>query len=176
MEFIMEQENNNPENNVVDSAKDSVDNGKIETSNQEVNSLKEDKKSQVQVDDSKFLEKAESQVNRVLKDLDTLAFHGSKMSLEEKIIDLILTEIREQTNVAKKQFLLNLDKKDFDNLNIHVNKVLREIKTLGELSNKHSSEYSEDHVSMIFDALKKKTNESKKKMKTKDKKDDKFSF
>ena len=29
---------------------------------------------------------------------------------------------------------------------------------------------------MIFDALKKKTNESKKKMKTKDKKDDKFSF
>ena len=172
----MEQENNNPEKKIVDSAKNNVDNKSIETSNQEVILSKEEKKSKVQIDDAKFLEKAETQVNRVLKDLDTLAFHGSKTNLEEKIIDLILTEIREHTNVAKKQFLLNLDKKDFDNLNIHLNKVLREIKTLGELSNKHSSEYSEDHVSMIFDALKKKTNESKKKMKTNDKKDDKFSF
>lgn len=150
---------------------------KIETKVEaEVGTKLEEQGKKIEVDDSKFIEKAEAQVIRILKDMDTLAFHGSKSNLGDKIIELILQEIREQTNVSKKQFSLNLNKNDFESLNVHVNKVLKEIKILGDLANKHSGEYEEYHVNHVFEAMKKKTNETKKKMKTKDKKDDKFSF
>lgn len=133
-------------------------------------------KNTVEVDSSKFMDKATQQVNRIFKDLEMLAFHGSKGGLSEETIERIISEIREQTNLARKQFSTNTVHKDFESVTNHVNKVTKEIKALGELSNKHAGEYGEEHVDAIFDAMKKKTNEAKKTLKVKDKKDDKFSF
>lgn len=130
----------------------------------------------VEVDSSKFEDKALVQVNRIFKDMDTLAFHGKKAGLSEETIEKIISEIREHTNLARKQFSTNTEEKSFESLTSHVNKVTREVKTLGELSNKHAGEYSDEHVDTMFDAMKKKTNEVKKALKSKDKKDDKFSF
>lgn len=130
----------------------------------------------VEIDSSKFEDKVEAQVNRIFKDLETLAFHGSKSKLSDDVVEAILTEIREQSNIAKKQFSSNQSVKDFDDVSTHVNKVLKEFKVLGELSNKHSGEYTEEHTDMIFEGLRKKINETKKGLKFKDKKDKKFKF
>lgn len=138
--------------------------------------IPENSSKKVEVDNSKFVEKASAQVNRIFKDLETMAFHGSKSGLSDETIEKIISEIREHTNLARKQFSTNTAHKDFENLTSHVSKVTREIKALGELSNKHAGEYGEEHVDTIFDAMKKKTNEAKKTLKVKDKKDDKFSF
>lgn len=140
----------------------------------QVEQVKEEK--EVEVDSSKFEDKVSAQVNRVFKDLETLAFHGSKSKLSDDVVEAILTEIREQSNIAKKQFNSNQSVKDFEDVSTHVNKVLKELKVLGELSNKHSGEYTEAHTDVIFEGLRKKINETKKGLKFKDKKDNKFKF
>lgn len=139
----------------------------------EVEQVKEKK---VEVDSSKFTEKASQQVNRLFKDLETLAFHGSKSALSDELIEHVVSEIREQSTIAKKQFSSNMTEKDFGDITTHVNKVLKEIKTLGELSNRHAGEYTEEHSEKIFESLRKKINETKKGLKFKDKKDKKFTF
>lgn len=131
---------------------------------------------EVLVDDEKFMEKASNQVNRLFKDLETLAFHGSKSELSDEAVEQIIAEIREQSNIAKKQFSSNMEEKEFGAATSHVNKVLKELKNLGELSNKHSGEYTEEHSEKIFESLRKKINETKKGLKVKDKKDNTFSF
>lgn len=148
----------------------------VKPTNEEKTKTEINNNDNVVVDDSKFSEKATIQVIRILKDLETLTFHGSKSDLSDFDIESIVAELREQSNVAKKQFYLNIDKTDFNNLNQHVNKISKEIKVLGELANKHSGEYDDSHVLEIFEALKKKINETKKKLKVQDKKEEEFSF
>lgn len=128
------------------------------------------------LEENKFIEKGKHQVNKILKELDSLKFHGSKIELSDEIFDNIVNEIREQSNLSKKQFTMNTSNKDFGQLTTSLNKVIREIKILGELSNKHSGEYKDEHVNKIFNAIKKKTNETKKSLKEGDKKEDEFDF
>lgn len=130
----------------------------------------------VETENSKFIEKAEIQVNRIFKELESLTFHGSKSELSNEVVETVVHELREQSNLARKQFSMNTSDKNFGSIASHIQKVVREIKALGELSNKHSGEYEDDHIKAIFDAIKKKTNETKKELKEKDKKDDKFTF
>ena len=128
---------------------------------------------------NKFEERAASQVNKILKDLATVSFQGSKSDLTESEIENIISELREITNVTKKQFSMSLEKKDdkkFGVVKQPVTKTVREIKALGDLAEKHSGEFSEEHVKAIFEVLKKKTNELKKELKNKDQAEDGFSF
>lgn len=129
--------------------------------------------------DLKFKEKAENQVNKILKDISNISIVGSKINLNEESIENILNEIKETTNVVKKQFSISVEKtenKNFGTLNQPISKLIKELKALGDLAQKHSGEFNEDHVKKIFEVLKKKVNEMKKDLKSKEKENDDFSL
>lgn len=163
----------NEKNNEIKKDKDKITHEIHDEEKQEI------KEPVVEIENNEFIDKVEGQVTKILKDLNSLSFHGSKSELSEQVADDIIAELREQTNISKKQFSLNINKKDqksFGSVSTHVAKVSKEIRVLTELSNKYAGEFSEDHIKVIFDAIKKKTNEVKKELKTTDHKDDKFSF
>lgn len=140
---------------------------------------KDDNKTSKNVESSQFKEKAAVQVNKILKDIATISFQGSKSHLTEEQVNDVITELRNVSNVAKKQFSMSVDKKDsnkFGDVKQSVTKTIREIKTLGDLAEKHSGEFSEEHIKIIFDTLKKTTSELKKSLSNKDKKDETFKF
>lgn len=134
---------------------------------------------EAKTENNKFEEKAESQVNKILKDISTVSFQGSKSDLSNEEVESIISELREATNITKKQFAMSVDKKDSKKFGVvkqPVAKAIKEIKMLGDLAERHSGEFSEEHVKAIFEVIKKKTNELKKELNSKDKKDDNFSF
>lgn len=148
------------------------------TNNQPAEAPKVENVEQVQ-ETNKFESKAINQVNKVLKEINSLGEQGGKSDLTDEEINNIISEVRDTTNTIKKQFEKSLEKKDtvkFGTLNQPVNKTVKEIKSLGDLAEKHSGEFNESHIKQIFDSLKKKTSELKKQLKNNDKKDDGFSF
>ena len=167
------EDNNKILNGDNNSVKPLTNDNQTEDINKEKTNVKTIEKS------DKFKEKANTQVNKILKDLGILSGQGAKSELTDEEIDNIISELRETTNLAKKQFEMSIDKKDnkkFGVVNNSVNKTIKEIKVLGELAEKHSGEYIDEHIKIIFEVLKKKTNEVKKELKSQDKKDEPFSL
>ena len=128
---------------------------------------------------NKFKEPAELQVNKLMELFDVLSFNATKSEMTDKEADELIAEVREQTNLSKKVFLMNLNKantQQHGTITPHVAKLIKEIKLLSNLSEKHTGEYSEDNVNAIFEVIKKKTNEVKKNLKSKNEKEDPFSL
>lgn len=169
-------ENNEIENNDISLKSEQIDNSiEIENTDKD-NNVKE---SIVEIENSQFIDRTQKQVSKILKEMTFLGTMGSKLNLSDNEIDEIVKAIREQSNIVKKQFILNLDKEEnieFGNASSQVQKVIKEIKSLSDISNRHSGEYDEDHIKVVFEALKKKLSSVKKDLKNKNDDEDGFSF
>lgn len=125
-----------------------------------------------------FENKAGVQMDKLLKEFNNLEVIGKKSELTEDEVNALIIELKDQTNICKKLYLSNLDKKEdnFGDLSNPMVRAIREIRNLSELSHRHAGEYDEEHIEKIFSRIKKEIANLKKSFNETENDENKFSF
>ena len=97
---------------------------------------------------------------------------------ENSIKDSFSSEEKREARPEAKKVKSSTPKEDrfFSDAEKQVNKIMKELTTLSELSIKHKGAYSEEHIEQIFRALRKKIENARKSFKVQDEDEDDFKF